>query len=103
MIIVDWPHYRDYLLNAFKIFFFTFVIGRSIDYTFKLINDKYQKYNKKLFGLLQLIVVIHVAYILHIFTSNEFSDEFQISHPSILFSSFMITLQTNMFKNFGVI
>lgn len=102
MITVDWLHYRDYLLSAFKIFFLMFVIGGSINHIFTIINKKYPKYNKVIWGVLQLIVVIHVAYILHIFTSNEFSDEFQISHPSILFSSFMISLQTNMFKNFGI-
>lgn len=102
MIIVDFEHYTDYLKNAIKIFLFTFILGRGINKLFELITEKYSSYNKKLLGLLHLFVIINLAYILHIFTSDQFSDEFQISHPSILFSSFMITLQTQMFKNFGI-
>lgn len=57
MIIVDWPHYHDYLLSAFKIFFFMFVIGRTIDYSFTIINKKYPNYNKKFFGFYNCLLL----------------------------------------------
>ena len=102
MIFVDLQHYSDYLINSLRIFVLTFILGRGINHLFVIINKKYPNYNKKLFGFLQLFFIINVAYVFHIFTTDEFSDEFQITHPGILFSSFMISLQTNMFKNLGV-
>jgi len=102
MIIVDIENYKEYIFNAIKIFLLTFILGRTVNKLFEVITEKYKNFNKKLMGLIQLIIIIHIAYILHIVTSQEFSEEFQISHPSILFSSFMINLQTTMFRNLGI-
>lgn len=95
-------NYLNYLLSALRIFILTFLLGKGIDKIFEKINKKYSEFNKNLIGLIQLFFIINIAYYLHIFTSENFSNEFQISHPSILFSSFIINLQTNMFRNLGV-
>lgn len=103
MITVTANNYLEYIINALKIFFLAFVIGRSVDHLFKLLTNKYKNVNKKMLGIVQLLLVINIAYVMHIFTSEEFSEEFQISHPGILFSSFMINLQTTMFRNLGIV
>lgn len=101
--MINLQNYIEYISSAIKIFMLTFIIGKGINKLFEKIEKDYPNYNKKILGFTHLFFIINVAYYLHIFTSDEFSDEFQISHPGILFSSFMINLQSNMFKNLGIL
>lgn len=96
-------HFKTYFIASIKVFFLAFIIGKSIDNLFITIQQKYPKINKLIFGILQLIVIIILAYFLHIFTSNTFSIEMQIYSPHVLFSSFIFALQSNMIKNLEII
>jgi uncharacterized membrane protein YoaK (UPF0700 family) len=103
MITGKFQNYKNYVFSAIKIFLLTFVLGKSINNFFTFITDKYENFNKKILAIIQLIVIINVAYIIHIIPSKQISEEFQITNPSILFSSLMINLQTTMFKNFDIL
>lgn len=96
-------HFETYFMISIRVFFLSFIIGKSIDNLFVIIQQRYPETNKLIFGMLQLIVVIISAYYLHIFTSNTFSTELQIYSPHVLFSSFTFALQSNMMKNFELI
>jgi hypothetical protein len=94
-------NFNTYILHSLKIFFLAFIIGKSIDNIFIVIQKKYEKVNRLLFGLLQLLIVIVTSYYLHILTSRQFSADMQIYTPNVLFSSFIFSLQSNMLKNFA--
>lgn len=93
-------NFNNYFIESIKIFLLAFIIGKSIDNIFTRLQNKHSNINPIIFGIFQLIVVIIAAYYLHIFTSNQFSNEMQIYAPNVLFSSFIFTLQTNIMKNF---
>jgi len=96
---------NTYFTYSIKIFLLAFIIGKSIDNIFITIQKKTSEYkiNKIFYGISQLIFVILVSYYLHIFTGNQFSDELQIYSPTVLFSSFIFAVQTNMMKNLDVL
>ena len=98
-------NFNTYFTYSIKIFLVAFIIGKSIDNIFIIIQNKTSTYkiNNIFYGILQLIFVIFVSYYLHIFTNNQFSEELEIYSPSILFSSFIFTLQTNMMKNLDIL
>lgn len=96
--------YTDYLTRTLEIFLVTFVIGSAIDHVFRYLTDTYGQHSqfiKTILALVQLFVIINIAYIWHITTSRNISYEYQIAHPSILMSSLMLNLQDTMFSNFG--
>ena len=92
-------NFNTYLTYSVKIFLLAFIIGRSIDNIFITLQKKYTHINNVIFGILQLLTIITISYYLHIFTSNQFSNQMQIYGPNVLFSSFIFTLQTNMMQN----
>jgi hypothetical protein len=96
---------KTYFTYSIKIFLLAFILGKSIDNIFIIIQKKTAEYkiNKIFYGILQLVFVILVSFYLHIFTNNQVSDELQIYSPSVLFSSFIFAVQTNMMKNLDVL
>ncbi len=92
--------FKEYFISSLKIFIILFILGKILDNTFTKIQKKYNIPLSIWYGILQLFTCIVVAYILHSFTSDNFSDEMQIYAPNVLLSSFMMSLQSNMFKNF---
>lgn len=102
------PHITNlntYFKYSIKIFLLAFIIGKSIDNIFITIQKRTSEYkiNKIFYGIAQLISLILISYYLHIFTNNQFSDELQIYSPTVLFSSFIFAIQTNMMKNLDVL
>ncbi len=95
--------YLSYLLHGLKIFIIIFFLGNFIDKRFKYFQEKYEISKSKIYGLLHLIVVITIAYIIHVNTSDSFSTELQIYNPTILFSSLMLNIQKTMFYNLDLI
>jgi hypothetical protein len=73
-----------------------------------MVNIQFEKYQSKLgsidkttrikIALMQLVVVITLTYTLQHF--NLFHYFLETYNPSTLFSSFLLSLQTNMIKNF---
>ena len=96
-------HFHSYFITSIKIFFLAFIIGKSIDNLFVIIQQRYPETNKLIFGILQLFVIIIAAYYLHMSTSNQFGNEMQVYSPNVLFSSFIFTIQSNMIRNFELI
>lgn len=98
-------HLKTYFTYSIKIFLLAFIIGKSVDNIFITIQKKTAEYkiNKIFYGISQLIFVILISYYLHIFTNNQFSNELQIYSPTVLFSSFIFAVQTNMMKNLDVL
>ena len=96
---------NTYFKYSIKIFLLAFIIGKSIDNIFITIQKKTSEYkiNKIFYGISQLIFVILVSFYLHIFTNNQFGSELQIYSPTVLFSSFIFSLQTNMMKNLDIL
>lgn len=96
---------NTYFKYSIKIFLLAFIIGKSIDNIFITIQKRTAEYkiNKIFYGIAQLMFVILVSYYLHIFTNNQFSNELQIYSPTVLFSSFIFAVQTNIMKNLDVL
>jgi hypothetical protein len=97
-------NFNTYFINSLKTFFLAFIIGKSINNFFVIIQTKYKhkNINNIVYGILQLITVILSAYYLHILSSNTFSNNMQIYAPNVLFSSFIFALQTNMINNLDI-
>lgn len=95
-------NYSSYLKEGLQIFILIFILGKFIDNLFKSIQKKYNISKSKIFGIIHLIVIISIAYFIHIFTSQRINMEFQIYHPSVLFSSLMLNIQKTMFYNFDL-
>lgn len=96
--------YSEYLIHSLLIFTVCFLLGT-------MVNTQFEKYQLKLgsidkitrakIGLLQLIVIITLTYILQ--SLKLFHYYFETYNPSALFSTFLLSLQINMIKNFQTI
>jgi hypothetical protein len=87
--------YNNYILQSLYVFSLSFVVGVVIDNTFIKLVKQYEKYSIIL-SLIQLVTIISVSYILHEYHFN-YSEMYT---PRVLFSSFLLSLQTNMITNF---
>ena len=92
--------FKTYMIHSLRIFSVLFFVGMSIDKSFKKLQDYYSIPQSIFYGILQLFVCICISYLLHISTSKTLDHELQVYSPSVVFSSFMMSLQTNMFINF---
>jgi hypothetical protein len=90
--------YIDYLLKSLQIFIICFFLGTFIDKQFHRLQKSYTEANEIIFGLAQLITVITVTYILHKY--KIFHSFFEEYSPNVLFSTFLLSLQSNMITNF---
>jgi hypothetical protein len=89
--------YQNYILQSLHVFTLSFVLGVVIDNTFKKILQTYP--DKSLYlAFLQLFTVISVSYILHEY-HFRYSETYT---PHVLFSSFLLSLQTTMIQNFRI-
>jgi hypothetical protein len=90
--------YSSYLLKSLQVFIISFFIGTFIDKQFHRLQKSYTQINKLIFGFAQIITVITVTYILH--TYKIFNSFFEEYSPNVLFSTFLLSLQSNMIYNF---
>ena len=88
--------YLHYVKVSSIIFTVSFIIGSLINNFFKNLQKKFERSYKyaMLFGSTHLICIITIAFGLH----NMYPIEPYAPH--VLFSSFMISLQSNMIDNF---
>jgi hypothetical protein len=90
--------YLDYTFKSIQVFILCFLLGTFIDTQFHKYQNTTKNPNKLLIGLLQLIVIITITYSLHsIQFLQQFFEEYS---PNVLFSSFLLSLQSNMISNF---
>jgi hypothetical protein len=88
-----------YIKHSLQIFIFAFVFGTILDKLFNWIDTNYPQIPKKLLGFIQLVSIIVLSYYLTVASSKYWSNQLQIYAPSVLFSSFIFTLQKTMLKN----
>jgi hypothetical protein len=90
---------KVYIQNSLQIFILEFFFGMILNKIFNWIDINYPKIPKKLLGFAQLISIIALSYYLPTISAKYWSDQEQIYTPSVLFSTFIFTLQTTMLKN----
>lgn len=88
--------YKRYLFKSLEVFIVCFVLGVIIDRLFVKLQVKYNTIHRSIYAFSQLITIISVTYIINRF----FRPFFEEYSPHILFSSFLLSLQTNMIMNF---
>lgn len=94
-------HYIDYLFKSLQVFIFCFTLGTLIDTQFRNYQNSIKNINnsKKIFlAFLQLLIIISTTYFLH--TVKFFHQFFEEYTPNVLFSTFLLSLQSNMISNF---
>lgn len=89
-------NYYTYILKSVLIFFIIFTIGLHVNKFF----EKFQKRNANvhpiIIGMIHLLCIINIAYVIH---GNGFAKYFEVYTPNIMFSSFLLSLQTSMISN----
>lgn len=90
--------YTTYLNKSLQVFIICFMIGTFVDQQFHHLQKSYNDTNQFLFGFSQLITIITITYILHI--NKFFHSYFEEYSPNVLFSTFLLSLQSNMIYNF---
>jgi hypothetical protein len=92
--------YSTYLSKSLQVFIICFIIGTFIDTQFHKLQKKYTEANEFafIFGFAQLITVINVTYFLYV--NKFFHLYFEEYSPNALFSTFLLSLQSNMINNF---
>lgn len=90
--------YFEYLSKSLQVFILCFILGSLINNLFVKIQGYFNIPIHIIFGFLQLITIISITYLLHnIQYLEQFFEEYT---PNVLFSSFLLSLQSNMLNNF---
>lgn len=90
--------YVSYLIKSLQVFISCFIVGTFIDTQFHKLQNQYPNNHPLTMGLAQLVTIITVTYILH--SVKFFQNFFEEYTPNVLFSSFLLALQSNMIDNF---
>lgn len=90
--------YIHYILKSFQVFIIYFFLGTFIDSYFKKLENQTPNIPYIIFSLLQLFTLISLTFILH--KMQFLHSYFENYSPTLLFSSFLIGLQSNMINNF---
>ena len=91
-------HYIHYIIKSFGVFILYFFLGTFIDSYFKNLENRYSNIAPIIFSTLQLFSLINITYFLH--KMQFLHSYFENYSPTLLFSSFLIGLQSNMINNF---
>lgn len=94
-------HYTEYTFKSLQVFILCFILGTFIDNLFHKYQESLKNVSsieKLLIGLIQLITIITVTYVLH--TIKFLHNFFEEYTPNVLFSTFLLSLQSNMISNF---
>lgn len=89
--------YKAFILKSITIFFLIFIIGYNVNKFFEKVQERNPDISPGLFGFIHLLCIINIAYIIH---ASEISKHFELYTPNIMFSSFLLSLQTSMISNF---
>jgi hypothetical protein len=94
--------FSDWMFDGLKIFLLVFLIGKLINKAFAKVQKQFEIHRSLEFGFAHLLFILTFSYILHVYTSDKFSEDFGISSPSVLYSGLLLNLQSNLFSNFGI-
>lgn len=98
---LNYKEYKHYIIKSLQVFILCFIIGTFVDNQFELYQKNITnitKYQRLLLGFSQLFVIITITYLLNtVKFLNQFFEEYT---PNVLFSTFLVSLQTNMINNF---
>ena len=90
--------YIHYLSQSLQVFIACFILGTFIDTQFHNLQKLYPDVYPLYMGVAQLITIITMTYLLH--KIKFFHSFFEEYSPNVLFSSFLLALQSNMIDNF---
>lgn len=91
-------YYIDYTLKSLQVFILCFILGTFIDTQFRKYQESTKEPNPILIGFIQLVTIISITYVLQ--TVQFLQQFFEEYTPNVLFSSFLLSLQSNMINNF---
>lgn len=91
-------YYIDYTLKSLQVFILCFILGTFIDTQFRKYQESTKEPNPILIGFIQLVTIISITYVLQ--TVQFLQQFFEEYTPNVLFSSFLLSLQSNMIDNF---
>lgn len=94
-------NYQEYLVKSTRVFILCFFIGIYINNLFSKIQNQNSQLHPLILASAQLFAIITITYILHSY--NFFHTYFEVYTPHVLFSSFLLSLQTNMISNFKTV
>ena len=90
--------YINYIHKSLQIFLLCFIIGSYVNNVFIIIQKRNPQINTFVIAVLQLITIISITYLLR--KEKIFHSFFEEYSPNVLFSTFLVSLQTNMINNF---
>lgn len=93
--------YTNYLYKTLQIFISCLLLGSLVNHSFHKYQKSLKNPNLLLISFLQLITIISLSYF--IYTNTYFHPFFESYSPSLLLSTFLFSLQTNIFNNFNLI
>jgi len=90
--------YSRYILESIQIFSLSFLIGSVLNAVFKKLGERLPNDNVSVFiqSVLHLLAILNVSYILTIYHLKLHESYY----PTVLLSSFLFSLQTNMIQGF---
>jgi hypothetical protein len=94
-------NYQEYLIKSTRVFILCFFIGIYINNLFSKIQNQNSQLHPLILAFIQLLTIITITYILNYY--NIFHTYFEEYAPNVLFSSFLLSLQTNMISNFKTV
>lgn len=94
-------NYQEYLIKSTRVFILCFFIGIYTNNFFIKIQNQNSQLHPLILASAQLLAIITITYILHSY--NFFHTYFEVYTPHVLFSSFLLSLQTNMISNFKTV
>ena len=90
--------YIHYLAQSLQVFIVCFILGTFIDTQFHHFQNKNTNINPFTIALAQLVTIISITYLLH--KIKFFHNFFEDYSPNVLFSTFLLALQSNMIDTF---
>lgn len=94
-------HYTGYLFKSLQVFILCFTLGTLVDTQFRNYQNSIKNitnYQKIFLAFSQLITIITITFFLN--TIKFFNQFFEEYTPNVLFSTFLLSLQSNMISNF---
>lgn len=98
---LNYKEYKHYIIKSLQVFILCFIFGTFVDNQFYIYQKNIidiTKSQRLLLAFSQLFVIITITYLLNaVKFLNQFFEEYT---PNVLFSTFLVSLQTTMIGNF---
>lgn len=93
--------YTNYLYKTLQIFISCLLLGSLVNQSFHRYQKSLKNPNVLLISFLQLITIISLSYLIYV--SDYFNSYFESYSPNLILSTFLFSLQSNIFNNFNLI